>query len=249
MFIYFYRVPKFSKKEEVKMKVGLLVCDQVKETYRAAFGDYPDMFAALFPDYELVIYNVFKDEFPANVNSHRIYMATGSSHSVYEDLDWIKKTKAFIREIAESDNYFIGVCFGHQLLAEALGGRVAKAPNGWLVGVHQFKIHRVKKWLKPIKLSAHFLLMCQDQVLQMPPNAQRIAGSKACPNAIMQIGKRMLSIQAHPEFSKEYDKALMQSRVERIGAEKVEAGIASLAIPLDTVLFQKWVKRFLRHVW
>lgn len=228
------------------MRVGLLVCDEVREEYREEFGDYPGMFQWLFPNYDFQVYNVFKGEFPASVDDCEVYMSTGSSHSVYEDLAWIHQTKAFIKNIFKANKYFIGFCFGHQLMAEALGGKVAKAPAGWCVGVQTFDVYKIKPWMRPAKTQVNYLLMCQDQVMVLPKNTQRIAGNADCPNAILQVGERMMSIQAHPEFSKAYDQTLMKGRVERIGAETVAKGIESLKMDIDVSIFRQWVNAFLQ---
>jgi len=229
------------------MKVGLLVCDQVKEAYRTEFGDYPEMFRVLFPNYEFECYQVYQGIFPENVMDCDVYMATGSSHSVYEDLAWINQTKAFIRALYKANRYFIGFCFGHQLMASALGGKVEKAEIGWCIGVHEFEVFQLKYWMRPAKTQVNFLMMCQDQVIELPPNTIRLAGSKDCPNAIMQVGERMMSIQGHPEFSAVYNQTLMESRVERIGVNKVAKGIASLKKPIDLDLFRAWVANFLKE--
>jgi len=229
------------------MTVGLLVCDRVRPEYRVEFGEYPAMFHTLFPDYELKLYEVYKGVFPESVMDCEVYMATGSAHSVYEDLAWIKKTKAFIKEIYEANRYFIGFCFGHQLMAEAFGGKVAKAAIGWCVGVHEFEVYHNKYWMRPATTKVNFLMMCQDQVIELPPNSIRLAGNDDCPNAMMQIGQRMLSVQGHPEFTKKYDQTLMEARVERMGAEKVTKGIASLTKNVDSHLFGNWVTAFLEE--
>jgi len=228
------------------MKVGLLVCDQVRAEYRRTFGTYPEMFQALFPNYEFTLYRVHQGEFPENVMDYEIYMATGSSHSAYEDLEWIHQTKAFIRAIYAANRYFIGFCFGHQLMASALGGKVEKAAVGWCVGVHEFEVIHLKGWMRPAKTRVNFLMMCQDQVVELPPNTIRLASNEDCPNAILQVGERIMSIQGHPEFTTAYDKILMESRVERIGKKKVAVGITSLAKPIDIELFRAWVDHFLK---
>ncbi len=228
------------------MKIGLLVCDEVSAEYQSNFGDYPEIFQALFPHYEFEFYAVYKNEFPISVLDCEIYMATGSSHSVYEDVDWIHQTKAFIREIYARNLFFIGFCFGHQLMAEALGGKVEKSSDGWCVGIHQFSIFNIKDWMRPAKTKVSFLMMCQDQVIVLPKNGVCLGGNKACPNAIIQVGKRMMSIQGHPEFSKAYVQTLMKDRVNRIGAEKVKKGIASLTLSIDLELFRDWVEEFLK---
>lgn len=227
------------------MKVGLLICDHVPSKFQKEFRDYPYMFQALFPNYDFKLYNAMAGELPTNVEECPVYMATGSVHSAYEDLDWIHQTKAFIKSIAASNSYFIGVCFGHQLMAEALGGKVEKADVGWCIGVHQFDVYHIKSWMRPAKSSVNCLMMCQDQVVQLPENTQILAGNADCPNAIIQIGSKMLGIQGHPEFPKAYDKILMELRVEKMGKEKVAKGIESLRLDIDLDLFRSWVDNFI----
>jgi len=227
------------------MTIGLLICDEVKPEYRAAFKDYPDMFQVLFPNDSFKMYQAFKGELPKSVQECDCFMATGSSHSVYEDLDWIKRIKAFIKKIHDEDGYFVGYCFGHQLMAEALGGKVAKSKMGWCVGVHEFKVLRIKRWMRPAKTKFNILMMCQAQVMKLPRGAIRLASSPVCPNAVLQVGNRMLSFQGHPEFSKAYNRTLMEARVDRMGEEVVEKGIASLSKTVDMELFRNWVHAFL----
>lgn len=227
------------------MKAGLLECDHVNAEYRAKFGDYAQMFTNLFPELEWTYYDVCNGEFPTDLNECDVYFATGSRRSVYEPVAWIEQLKKLIRALARLDKYFIGCCFGHQLLGEAMGGKVAKSTNGWCVGVHQFTVTEQADWMHPASNSLHLLMMCQDQVQQLPPNAKVWAGSKKCPVGIFQVGEKMLGIQAHPEFSKAYAQLLMEMRVDRMGEEVVKAGIASLEQTVDRALIRNWVLNFI----
>lgn len=227
------------------MKAGLLVCDHVNVAYQAKFGDYTDMFVQLFPDFDWQFYDVTESEFPEDVDECEVYFATGSRHSVYEDIPWIEQLKTFVQQLYQHQKYFIGFCFGHQLLGAALGGQVAKSPQGWCVGVHHFSIKNTQNWMLPPSKAINLLMMCQDQILVLPPHTTLLAGSSSCPHAMIQVGATMLGIQAHPEFTKAYDHLLMETRVDRIGKEVVDAGIESLSLPLSTFLIQKWVLSFL----
>ncbi len=229
------------------MKAGLFVCDHVKADYQAEFGDYPDMFAHLFPDFEWELYDVYNGHFPENLEECDVYMATGSLHSVYEDLDWIIRLKSIIREIYEQKKYFIGFCFGHQLIGEALGGKVRKSPNGWCIGVHEFKIEKQKKWMRPSSDSINILMMCQDQILELPENSTILGGNEKCPVGIIQVGETMLGIQGHPEFSKEYDKFLMVNRVDRMGRALVDEALLSLEKEVNVDTMRDWFIRFLEE--
>ena len=213
------------------MQAGLLICDHVAPEYQAEFGDYPDMFVRLFPELDWTFFDVCNGQFPDG-NPCEVYMITGSRHSVYEDVDWILKTKDMLRRLVAADAWIVGVCFGHQLLGDALGGRVARSPNGWRVGVHEFQIDPPQQWMQPFQNPLNLLMMCQDQVLDLPAGAVRLAGNVTCPNGMVLFSPKVLGIQAHPEFPKDYDRLLMEKRVARMGESVVAAGLQSLEKPV-----------------
>jgi len=230
------------------MKIGLLECDHVRDELRHIAGDYRQMFPALFsqvaPDWEFLFYDVCNGQFPESVAECDVYICTGSKSSVYDEEEWISTLKYFVRNVYYSNQIFVGVCFGHQLLAEALGGKVQKASVGWCVGVHSFETLKTENWMNPELSVFNLLMMCQDQVLQLPPDNTLLAKTSDCPNAMFRVGQKMLGIQAHPEFPKTYDQALMELRVERIGAAKVKSGIASLKIPTHELIVAEWIWKF-----
>lgn len=230
------------------MKVGLLECDHVREEFLSIAGDYREMFPALFssiaPEWQFKFFDVCNGHFPASADECDVYICTGSKSSVYDNDEWILKLKKFVREIHKAGKKYIGVCFGHQILGEALGGEVRKSDIGWCVGVHSFEVLHFQNWMKPPISSFNLLMMCQDQVLKLPPESILLAQTPDCPYAMFQVGDNMLGIQAHPEFSKAYDRALMELRVERIGARKVEMGIMSLELPTSEKLFAQWIVNF-----
>ena len=230
------------------MKAGLFQCDHVKENIRQQFGDYSDMFVNLFPELDWTFYDVCNGDFPRDLNECDVYFATGSHRSVYEDLDWINQMKTTIRQIAETDKYFIGFCFGHQLLGEAMGGKVRKSPKGWCVGVHEFEITQQTDWMKPFQDNLNILMMCRDQVLELPKGAKVLAGNEKCPVGIMQIGERLLGIQGHPEFSKAYDQFLMKLRIDRMGKMIVNQGLRSLEKEVHRESIRSWILNFIHYV-
>lgn len=230
------------------MKIGLLECDHVRDELRYIAGDYREMFPALFgqvaSDWEFVFYDVCNGHFPLSVHECAVYICTGSKNSVYDDEPWIIRLKQFVREISHSDQLFIGICFGHQLLGEAMGGKVDKSAMGWCVGVHTFELVEVETWMDPLQSRFNLLMMCQDQVLYLPQDAVLLARTQSCPNAMFRVGNNMLGIQAHPEFSKAYNQALMELRTERIGVERVKAGVVSLQVPTDERIIAEWIRKF-----
>ncbi len=228
------------------MKAGLFLCDHVKPELQAEFGDYTDMYAEIFPEFSFCYYDVCNGVFPEDINECDFYMATGSRHSVYDDLPWIKQLKSTVKQLHKKKKPFVGFCFGHQLIAEALGGKVAPSPNGWCVGVHSFEWQNMQHWMRPVASDYNLLMMCQDQVQKLPKNAKVLAGNDQCPVGMFQVGNHTLGIQAHPEFPKAYDQVLMEERVERIGEDKTKAGIKSLSRKVHTKLIHDWVVNFVK---
>lgn len=225
--------------------IGLLLCDEVKEKYKSEHGEYSEMFRKLLPDREFRDYHCFAGEIPDSPEDCEIWMATGSLLSVYDDIPWIKELLGFVKRIYFSQSKYIGLCFGHQLLGEALGGKVEKAKNGWCVGVHSFDVIQNPKWMKPPSARYNIPMMCQDQVVRLPDNSTVHASNGHCEVGIFSVGDNMLGIQGHPEFSKEYDRALFEDRVECIGQEKVDLALESLGQDVNQDLLVEWIEGFI----
>jgi GMP synthase-like glutamine amidotransferase len=217
------------------MKVGLLVCDPgrgFESLYRAWLQT------------EFTEYDLHQGERPRALDECDAYIATGSKSSVYDDEPWIHQFAALTREIHAANKPFVGVCFGHQMMGHALGGRVARSPNGWGIGVHSFEIHQTQQWMRPAAASVNLIMSCQDQILALPPGTEVLAGNAHCPAGIVQMG-RMLGIQGHPEFTAEYARELLLLRRDRIGPESTDQALATLSQPLDGPLLAEWVRNFI----
>ena len=230
------------------MKAGLFECDHVKEVYRDEHGDYADMFVQLFPELEWRFYDVCNGVLPSNLDECDVYFATGSYKSVYDQEDWIEELKETVRAIAQQDKYFVGFCFGHQLLGEAMGGKVRKSSRGWCVGVHEFDLLEHEPWMNPFQDQLNLLMMCQDQVLELPPDATVLASADKCPVGIFRVGTKMLGIQGHPEYTKAYDRLLLEMRVDRIGQETVQIGRQSFEKDVHQETIRNWILRFIGYL-
>ncbi|MDX2031496.1 MAG: amidotransferase [Blastocatellia bacterium] len=231
------------------MKLGLLECDHVADRFRAIAGDYRDMFPALFARHAPAVsfrnYDACNGELPASIDACDGYLCTGSRFSVYQELDWILELKGFVRRLAENDRPFIGICFGHQMLAEALGSRVAPAVTGWGVGVHPMEVVTREPWMQPATASIRLQYMHQDQVAYLPERGVPLGRTDHCPIAMFRVGASMLGIQAHPEFPAPYAEALLRDRRERIGNDRVEAALDGLGAPTDEAVVVSWIAHFL----
>lgn len=227
------------------MKIGLLECDHVNESLHHIAGDYRDMFLALFsryaPEVELEYYDARSGELPASVDACEGYLTTGSRFSAYDDETWIHDLKSFVRRLSDGDKPFVGICFGHQLLAEALGGKVAR--REWGIGAQSMRIVQSEPWMNPEQRSCSILYSHRDQVQRLPEQSIVLAEAEHCPVAMFKVGKRLLGLQGHPEFSMAYLEALVRSRTEIIGAEKVAE--ADFKSQTDEGVITRWLVSFL----
>lgn len=232
------------------MKIGILKTDTVRPEWVGEFGEYPDMFQALLsaeaPDLEFVVYDVESGEYPVDIDEVDGYLMTGSKSSVYDDKQWIHRLADFVRELHSHNKKLVGICFGHQMVAHALGGKTAKSAKGWGVGAHAARFSSLPSWHDQEDEEFRVLVSHQDQVVEPPPGAEVLAGSEFCVNAVCQLGDNILTFQGHPEFVKSYSENIMNLRREMIGEDTYHRGMASLSQELDRERVARWVVEFLR---
>jgi GMP synthase-like glutamine amidotransferase len=152
-----------------------------------------------------------------------------------------------VRDAHDAEVPFVGICFGHQMLAEALGGKVERADYGWGIGVHGMRIVQPEDWMTPQLGDCRLQYMHADQVERMPEGSTLLASAAHCPVAMFKVGDRMLGIEGHPEFPAVFEEALLRDRRERIGAERVDAALATVRNPTDERIVGAWIGEFLRQ--
>ncbi len=232
------------------MKIGILQCDYVRKELQPAFADYPAMIAALFAkataDCQFKTYQVQSFEYPKNLDECDAYITTGSRHGVNDDLAWINRLEAFICELNQAEKTFIGICFGHQLMAKALGGTVSQSDKGWGIGVTFNQVISSKPWMDPCQQGVDLIASHQDQVISLPDEVEVLASSHFCPNYMLQYGDHFMSVQGHPEFTKNYSAAIMDIRRAQIPSNRIREGETSLKANIDDRVMAQWIINFCR---
>ncbi|MGI0118810.1 glutamine amidotransferase-related protein [Zooshikella sp. RANM57] len=230
------------------MKLGILQCDDVRPELVGKHGNYPTMIQHLLSDVgfpcEFSTYQVHNNEFPDHVTACDGYITTGSRFSAYDDLPWIRLLEAFFLQIAETNIPIVGICFGHQVMAQALGGQVAKATNGWGVGIYQNDILLKANWMEPAQSTLSLVASHQDQVIHLPSDATHVGGSAFCPNYMALYKENMLGIQGHPEFSIDYGRDLLTCRIDVVPEQVMKKALASFSDKEDSRVCAQWIMSF-----
>lgn len=208
------------------MLIGILQTGESPDALRAEMGDYPDFFETLLAGRGLSFrrYKVMAMDFPASVQDCEGWLITGSRFGAYEDHPFIKPLEDFIRKAYAAHVPVVGICFGHQIIAQAMGGRVEKYRGGWSVGPTDYNFDGEK-----ITLNAWH----QDQVTEKPEAATRIASTDFCENAALLYDDRMFTVQPHPEFTADFVQGLIDKRGRGLVPDAtLDAAVAQLDRPL-----------------
>ena len=230
------------------MKIALLICDDAINLFPHRSGSYVDMFNRLFEGLdakvELSPFDVRRNEYPKDLRVFDGFLTTGSACSVYENVPWINELKNFIRKLFDNGQPYFGICFGHQLIAESLGGKVAKSDEGWMVGVKRTEIIKQQKWMLPQQSHCLAISSHQDQIVELPPQTEVIGRNQGCQYSMIKLGEHFIGFQGHPEFRKDYALPLMESRRDRIAVEIIESARPTFAISPDFSVLGTWICNF-----
>jgi len=185
-------------------RIGILETGIPQKDVVDIHSDFPQMFRNYFKQFSDLAFTtvrIFKGEEIPLPKSQDAWIITGSPSSVYDDLVWLPLMEDFVRESVGQSVPTLGICFGHQLMAQAFGGTVVKSDKGVGIGVHDYEITEAGKKMLPGLSPIRLIAAHGDQVTIAPDSAALLATSSFCTNAAFSYGDSGLSIQAHPEFT------------------------------------------------
>jgi GMP synthase-like glutamine amidotransferase len=205
------------------LTIGILLTDHVLDDLKPKHGDQDDFYSKIFGEVDtnikLRIYDVTLNDYPADMDECDGYLITGSKLSVYDEVKWIRDLEHYIRSLNEHKKFLLGVCFGHQIIAKALGGDVSKAEIGWVTGLQSYIFHDNFPWLRNLNQDVKLIHSHQDQITKLPDQATLVASNENVPIAMYFIDNHIMSIQGHPEFTNEYAYDVVCKRRDIIGEE------------------------------
>lgn len=220
------------------MKIGILLTGHAPEQLAVHTGDYDRVFADFLAGYgfDFAAFNVVDQEFPDSITDCDGWLLTGSKHGAYEDHAFIPPLEEFIRAAYSADVPMVGICFGHQIIAQALGGTVEKFKDGWAVGRQTYE------WGdETLALNAWH----QDQVTQLPDGATPLASNHFCENAALVYDRRAFTVQPHPEFDSDFIAGLAQHRGRgNVPDALLDRAVADLPHPNDNTKLANMIARF-----
>ena len=232
------------------MQVRIIETGEPPSPLKGQFGRYPAMIervlAPLASDLSFSTTPIFRGAGLPSLDSIDALIITGSPAGVYEGHDWIAPTEDFLRGAIAAGKPTVGICFGHQLLAQTFGGKVEKSAKGWGVGAHSYTMTGGADWMTPMQSRVTCAVFHQDQVIEPPEGARILGGCDFCPNGVISYAQGpAISFQQHPEFSHDYAVAVMRLRKDRIAADRISAGLDSLPQKSDRNLVAQWIINFL----
>jgi len=211
------------------MKIGILQCGRIPDALIGSHDDYNDMCAKLlgYEHFEFAHWPVLDNIFPDSHSSADGWLITGSKFGAYEEHEWIAPLESLIRNIYKTHVPLAGICFGHQIIAQALGGTVEKFSGGWSAGHVYYNVDACEQ---DIGIHAFH----QDQITKLPPEAEVFGSTDFCQFAFIRYKKAAISMQPHPEFDDAYMRDLLRTRGKVLPPDIEQTAREFLGRPLST---------------
>ena len=198
--------------------INLLLCDTFPGLLPESIPSHEYLFVNRFhsvdPNIILKVFRTLDGELPEHPVPDEIYLITGSNNAAYDNLPWILSLQEWIRKAAKQQIPLVGICFGHQVIAQALGGQVERYAGGWGVGIREMEVLDADMFPYFPDKKMRLIVNHHDQVTQLPEGAIPLATSDFCRYEGFRIGRHILTFQGHPEFTVDYERHLILNRSE-----------------------------------
>lgn len=233
------------------MHLCIYEADRPTPEHQTRFGTYADMFeswlAPALPEARFSRVFVADGEPLPRPEEVDAVLITGSRAGVHDGADWITGLKAHLIDLRAARVPMGGICFGHQIMAEAFGGKVSRAETGWTIGRH---IHSASPAGEALfgKREIAALSFHQDQVVVAPPGTEVLMSTQHSLQGGFRYDFAALSVQVHPELEQDYIRTLLASTaVVSFPENVVDDALATLSAAVDSAVFAKGFARFFRQ--
>lgn len=235
-----------------KLHIAVLLTNDDTSPFAAQFPNdgqkVVQLLQPLRPNWSFEVLPVKDGVLPSGPEAFDGYVITGSPASVNDDaLPWVGHLLDFIRAVDAARQPLIGLCFGHQAVARALGGQVARHAAGWGLGTEHTHWQAERPWMQPAQITTTLMAAHNEQVTRMPEGAECLGGSEFCPIGSMQIGLHIWTTQYHPEMPLVFMQALLGYLADKLDTHTLTRAHASLQQAVDVPLFGQWMAQFIEH--
>jgi len=232
-----------------KRTLGILQAGRSPEEIIDRYPDYNQMFVDLLGEesFNYRTWAVLDNEFPDSIDDADVWLITGSRHGAYEPHEWIPPLEQLIQAIYAKGSPMVGICFGHQIIAQALGGKVEKFAGGWSVGRVEYKLD-AGIFNDITEHSTPLMAFHQDQVMEIPEGAVNVGSSNICQHAALVYDSRILTIQPHPEFDKSFVGGLLEARGDILPKEVLENANSNLHETITPEPIARTLRDFLNGI-
>ena len=236
----------------MNLRIAVLLTNDDASAFAAKFPNdgqkVVNLLQPLRPDWTYEVVPVKDGVLPASPAAFDGYVITGSPASVNDDsLPWVGQLLDFIRAVHAARQPLIGLCFGHQAVAKALGGEVTRHSAGWCLGTAPTNWHLKRPWMTPRQATTTLMAAHNEQVTRMPEGAECLGGSDFCPIGSMQIGQHIWTTQFHPEMPLVFMQALLGYLSDKLDPATMGRAHTSLNNAADVPLFGQWMVQFFDH--
>lgn len=229
------------------MHIALLVTNTDESDFAARHPRDAEKFRRLIagvrPAWQVTAFDLPKGEFPEDLEGFDGVLIGGSPASVRDDLPWVHRLMGLIRATYAQGVPMVGACFGHQAIAQALGGTVGRNPGPFVLGAAETEIFAPAPWMEGagrIRLAAAH----GEQVVELPDGAEVIGRSEGCAVAAYRMGDRVFATQHHPEMTPDFAAALVEEFAPHFPPEVGAAGRVALQRGIEGPRFAEWIARF-----